>query len=181
MTSPDAARKVLSQVFILALMLALGLVGAVLIDQARGVADMVGRAAADALALKNVELTQQTARRLAAEGQTTAAADRHAKAMQDLKALAEAEDFEPRRDRLRALTALDGDALDNGLTDIDKLRTQDLAEGQSSGGASVLQAAMLFTILSVGLTVMAGVVAFLGLRKTPSYSLDEGNRTNANQ
>lgn len=180
------ARRAIVLSLIPALMVFLGAVGVVSIDQGRVGAGTVTAMADQAQRLADASLGVESARRLAAAGQTDEARKILDGTVAVLRAAAQAEESGERRNRIDGLLPLAA-TLRAGLTDagqrdkagadlagelaaLDHLAGQDLQEAEAEVPAQILQTDALYGVLVLVLAAAATFATFLAVR-TPKSDL----------
>ncbi len=182
--APATARRAVALTLIPALVFMLGVVGIFCVDQGRSAADTIAAMADQSQRLGDAAIAAESARRLAAAGQTAAAGKALDAAVAAIRAAVGAEDSAERRSRIDGALPLaasfraalaeagHGDAagarLSDALASLGHLAGQDLLEAEAEAPAEILQTAGLFGVLALILAAAAAFTAFVALRPAPA-------------
>jgi hypothetical protein len=186
-TAPPASTsigRILAAIMVPILVVLLGIVGVVCIDQGRSAADTVAAMADQSRRLDDAALGVASARHLAAAGRAADAAKALDAAEDSVRAAAAAEDTASRREKIEATLPLAaalraaladsgrreaaGAALAEALAGSAGLAGQDLAEAEAEVPAEVLQTAALFGVFALMLAAAAGFAAYVAVRVRPA-------------
>ena len=170
-----ARRRLLALVTIFGMMVALGLLGAIIIDQGRGVVSGLAAISDQALKVRGAALSVEAARRLALEGNEASASKAMAEAAEALVAVKSNETTAQRQARIGDALALAerfsagfapeaGRQLAGALAELDLRQTRDVLEADVLGESSILNAASLYVVLLIIVVGLSAGAALIGFR-----------------
>ncbi len=184
--SPGTAARAVALVLIPTIIVLLGIVGIVCVDQGRTAADTVAAMADQARHLDEAAIAVQSARHLAATGQAQAAGTSLDAAEAAIRAAVGAEDSAQRRAEIQGLLPLAGafraaladpgrrEAAGAPLADmvagLDRLAGQDLLEAEAEVPAEIIQTAGLFGVLALILAAVATFTTFVAVRRPQGHT-----------